>query len=139
MSTSSLNGPSEPRSALAGRTVLLVEDEFLIAADMIDFFEDLGASVVGPFGSVTTALEAIGRGGSRFDIGVLDINLHGGRSWPVAEALSGLSIPFVFVTGYDADTMPEVYRSAPQCMKPVDKLKLLRTIETLLGRRTFGL
>jgi DNA-binding NtrC family response regulator len=117
---------------LSGRTVLLVEDEFLIAADMIDFFEDLGARVAGPFGNVTTALEAIGLEGRRYDIGVLDINLHGGRSWPVADALSALSIPFVLVTGYDADTMPEAYRGAPQCLKPVDKSKLLRIIGGLL-------
>lgn len=85
-------------SALAGRRILVVEDEFVIAALAADLLEGLGASVVGPAGTLEAALELAAT--EDLHAAVLDVNMNGLRSDPVAELLAGRGVPFVFATGY---------------------------------------
>lgn len=122
------NVPAEPESVLAGLAVLLVEDEFLVACELADFLADHGANVLGPAPSVEAALKLIDRHGRRLDGAVLDVNLRGERSFPAADALALLGVPFVFVTGYDPGAMPGRYSSSPHCLKPIDKPVLLRIL-----------
>lgn len=86
--------------SLTGKRILVVEDEFLVAAMLCDFLEDAGAVPVGPVGRVSDGLAAIAAGG--FDLAVLDWNLCGESSEPLAEALAAASLPFVIATGYGA-------------------------------------
>jgi CheY-like chemotaxis protein len=122
---------SEPASAnLKGRRLLIVEDDFLIAADLASSLEELGIDVVGPIGSVEDALGLVESEGERLDAAVLDINVREQRVYPVANALIARGIPFVFTTGYDAVTIPEAYAAAPRCEKPVDRMQLVRWLSS---------
>ena len=113
---------------LHGRRLLVVEDEYLVAADLTESLEEMGAQVVGPVGSVEAALEKVRTDGHRLDGAVLDVNLRGERVYPVAEALAAHGVPFVFATGYDRAAIPEAFSQAPSCGKPVDVKLLARLL-----------
>ena len=118
----------EPQSdALRGRRLLIVEDEYMIAADLASALEEQGAKVIGPAGSIEQALELMDRE-REIDGAVLDINLRGKRAYPVAEALSARGVPFVFATGYDAWVIPEAYTGVPRLEKPVNTRALARLL-----------
>lgn len=85
-------------SAIAGKRILIVEDEFLIATTAGEMLQELGALVIGPASTVDEALAlAEGEG---IDAALLDLNLHGASSAPVAARLEARGIPIVFATGY---------------------------------------
>lgn len=107
--------------ALEGRALLVVEDEYLIAADMTFILEEMGAEVLGPAHSVATALDLIEKHGERLDGAILDINLGNEQVFPVADLLRSRKVPFIFSTGYDASVIPEAYAGIPRCEKPFDK------------------
>jgi DNA-binding LytR/AlgR family response regulator len=111
---------------LRGRRLLVVEDEYLIAADLTASLESLGVEVIGPAASVEEALSYIENNYGRLDGAVLDINLRNERVYPVADALTALGVPFVFTTGYDAAAVPAAYARAPRCEKPIDETQLVR-------------
>ena len=119
---------------LTGRRVLIVEDRYLIASEMAEEVRRLGAEVVGPSPSVARARELIESGAP--DVALLDINLDGEEVFPVAEQLAAHGVPFVFLTGYDADVLPDVWRDRPRVDKPVDVRELRAQLEGAL--RTGG-
>jgi DNA-binding response OmpR family regulator len=117
------------RRPLAGRRVLVVEDEALIAMELEVLLVQGGAIVLGPVPDIARALPLIER--DRPEGAILDVNLNGQLSLPIAEALDERSIPFVVVTGYSASQIgPPLLRDAPRVTKPVDGAVMLR----LLGR-----
>jgi CheY-like chemotaxis protein len=111
---------------LEGRRILVVEDDYLVAEDICAILQDAGAVAVGPVGRVSEALELIRRNKDSLDGVVLDIDLHGETSYPVADALVAHDIPFIFATGYNTDAIRSAYHHYPRCLKPVDLLHLLR-------------
>jgi DNA-binding LytR/AlgR family response regulator len=118
-----------PVRPLRGRRLLVVEDDYMVAVELARSLEEMGAQVIGPVGSVKDALAMVEMADARVDAAVLDINLHDERVYPVADALAGRGVPFVFVTGYDALAIPEPYVSwAPRLQKPVDKALLARAL-----------
>jgi CheY-like chemotaxis protein len=125
---------SRPES-LQGRCLLVVEDEYLIAADLAASLESLGVQVIGPAASVEEALLLVEMNGGRLDGAVLDINLRNERVYPVADVLTARGIPFVFTTGYDAVALPVSYARAPRCEKPVDQAQLVRSLSNAGSRR----
>jgi CheY-like chemotaxis protein len=80
--------------------VLLVEDELLVAMEMEEALRDLGCEVLGPAATVEEALRLAQSEAGRIDAAVLDINLAGRPSFPVADLLAGRGVPVVFATGY---------------------------------------
>lgn len=122
--------PDGTSDLLNGRHVLVVEDEYFIADDMRRVFEESGAQVIGPVGSVNDALEMI-RETPRIDGAVLDINLREVMVFPVADALRARGVPFVFATGYEENAVPSRLRDAIHCEKPVEPIRLA---EVLFGR-----
>jgi CheY-like chemotaxis protein len=116
-------------SALHRRRFLVVEDEYLVAATMVDALEELGAEAIGPAGTVEDALRLIESEGSRLDGAVLDVNLHGVKVFPVARALAAHGVPFIFATGYDAIAIPEEFGQVPRCEKPVGKALLAKSLK----------
>ena len=126
--------PPAPAGAtpLAGRRVLVAEDEYLLAYDLADMLEERGAEVAGPVGRVAEAL-ALLRGGPAPDAAILDINLQGEKVYPVADALRGSGVPFVFTTGYEAWAIPSVYEDVPRVEKPVEAEHLLALLHRLLA------
>jgi CheY-like chemotaxis protein len=112
---------------LAGRRVLLVEDEYFIADDTARIFEAGGAEVIGPVASMDEAL-ALVADTPRLDGAVLDINLQGEMAYLVADALAQRGVPYVFATGYDETSVPERYAAVIRCEKPVDPQKIAKAL-----------
>jgi CheY-like chemotaxis protein len=107
--------------------VLLVEDESLVAMVLEDMLADFGCEVVGPSANVAEALALAERGG--FDLALLDVNLgDGATSFPVADRLRAMGVPFAFVTGYGVDGVRPDLRDAPVLSKPIEMAVLARIL-----------
>ncbi|WP_207456351.1 response regulator [Azospirillum sp. SYSU D00513] len=113
-------------SALSSLTLLVVEDEPLVAMSIEDTLEEMGVRIVGPAGSVSKALGLVESGG--FDAALLDVNLRGERVDAVADRLAAGGIPFVFTTGHGADGLPENHRGRPVLPKPFTDSDLVRAL-----------
>jgi CheY-like chemotaxis protein len=100
----------------ASLRVLVVEDEAYIALMISDMLTDLGHQPVGPAMRLEEALEAARR--EPIDAAVLDVNLGGAKSFPIADVLRGRRVPFVFATGYGVDGLSEAYRDVKTLEKP---------------------
>ena len=98
------------------RSILVVEDEPLIAMMLEDFLESLGHSVSATCESVTEALVQADKGG--FDLAILDVNLKGESVWPVASRLREKNEPFVIATGGHVDPPPAEFATVPVIEKP---------------------
>lgn len=83
-----------------------------------DLIEDMGADVAGPASSVPEAVAQLAVGGIAGAL--LDVNLRGTMSYPLAAALRDEGVPFIFVTGYGPDDLDPGFRDAPQIRKPLD-------------------
>ncbi len=116
--------------------VLVVEDEPLIAFDVADHLRDAGFEVVGPAASVSAALRLIESQGC--DLAVLDVNLGRETAAPIAEVLNTKSLPFIALSGYSSDQLPEIFQRAPLLTKPVDSKKLVSVLRRCLDRRPKG-
>jgi DNA-binding response OmpR family regulator len=101
---------------LAGKRVLIVEDEMLVALLIEDFLTEMGCSTLGPCGSVAKALVAART--ETFDLAVLDVNLAGEKVYPVAEVLLQRHIPFLFLSGYGDEAIPPGHGEWKVCAKP---------------------
>jgi hypothetical protein len=66
------------------------------------------------------------------DAVVLDVNLNGQMSYPIADALAARGVPFVFSTGYDKDTLLDRHRTFPVSQKPIQQSELSDTLAKLL-------
>lgn len=119
----------KPAAPLAGLTILLVEDQYLLADELRGMLAAAGADVLGPVGTVSAALALISR--TSPDLAVLDVNLRRETVFPVAEALRRAGAPFIFVTGYEDWVIPQIYRDAPILEKPVSAPALVRAAEAL--------
>jgi CheY-like chemotaxis protein len=117
-------------SPFSGRRVFVVEDEMVVAWLLEDMLAELGCVVIGPAAKVNQALVMIEA--NAIDVAVLDVNLNGEMSYPIADALSARGVPFVFVTGYDKDSMLEGYRIRPVLQKPFHRAELSTTLARLL-------
>jgi CheY-like chemotaxis protein len=115
-----------------GTRVLIVEDEAIIAMTAEDMIEEMGGTVAATATTFGEALAAAERGA--FDVALLDINLNGIDSLPVAALLRALGRPFVFTTGYGAAGSGEEYADAPLVTKPYRLHELAAAIGAALGR-----
>ncbi|MBD0275817.1 MAG: PAS domain-containing protein, partial [Acetobacteraceae bacterium] len=88
------------RGELAQRRIPLVEDELLVAMDVENTLRDLGCEVAGPAAALDEALRLAQAEAGRIDAAVLDVNLAGRPSFPVADLLVRRGVPVVFTTGY---------------------------------------
>jgi CheY-like chemotaxis protein len=98
------------------RSILLVEDDNLVAMLAEDMLVELGYELHGNPRNVAEALLAVKRGG--FDAAMLDVNLAGEKVFPVADALAASGIPFIFSTGYGEQSVPTPYGDRPVAAKP---------------------
>jgi CheY-like chemotaxis protein len=109
---------------LNGLRILVAEDEYFIAEEIVGLFEDVGAKVIGPARTVDAAM-ALVSAGKPLHGAVLDISLHGEMVYPVADELAKRGVPFVFTTGYDKSTVPVRFAAVARCEKPVDPNQIL--------------
>ena len=125
-----LNKVDKPR-------VLVVEDEALVGIMIQECLTELGFQIIGPVCTASDALQAAKDGD--FDAAILDINLGDGMVYQVAEILAWRHVPFVFVTGYDADSVDSRFREIPVLQKPVDRALLQKLFARGAGRSMAGL
>lgn len=102
---------------LAGRRVLVVEDEYVLAEDLLEGLLRCGVQVMGPVASVNEALDLL-RTGLSPHLAILDIKLGNELVYPVADALRAQGVPFMFVTGCDGWNIPQAYADVPSAPKP---------------------
>ncbi len=101
----------------ASRSVLIVEDEPLIAMMLEDFLDSLGHTVAGTAETLDEALAKVAAGG--FDLAILDVQLKDGKKiWPVADALVAAGKPFIIATGGHVEPPPAEHADAPVLSKP---------------------
>jgi CheY-like chemotaxis protein len=120
-------------TALQGRRILVVEDDFLIALSMCETLKGAGATVLGPVGRIKDAVRFVQDRAGDFDEAVLDLDLHGQRSYPVADALVEAGRGFVFTTGFDMVSISKEYAMHPCCSKPVSTSALIVALCALSG------
>jgi two-component SAPR family response regulator len=113
--------------------VLVVEDEMMVSMLLEDMLSDIGCTAVGPATRMEPASRLIENVG--FDVAILDVNLNGDETYPIADALAARAIPFVFASGYSSGRLREEYRSIPSLAKPFQQQELERTLAAALGRR----
>ena len=116
-------------AAAAPPRILVVEDEFLIAIDVVSALEQAGADVLGPVPSVHAAMEMLEAG--TVDAAVLDIDLRGVAVYPVADVLLARGVPFVFATGYDLAQFDPRYAEVTRFEKPFDPRSVAATVMAL--------
>lgn len=117
---------------LAGNRILVVEDEFLLAMDIESAIREAGGEVVGPVVSLEEAVATAER--EELDAAVLDLNLRGEMSYPVAEVLDSRHIPFLFATGYSQGRLADPFQSRPCLRKPFTWSALTAALERLVVR-----
>jgi DNA-binding NtrC family response regulator len=115
------------------RTILIVEDEPLIAMMLEDFLDTLGHRVAASCDNLADALGHVADGG--FDVAILDVRLRDGEQiWPVADALADAGKPFVLATGGHVEPPPARHADAPVLAKPYTLDGIEPVIEQALAR-----
>jgi DNA-binding response OmpR family regulator len=122
--------------AFSGRRVLLAEDTMFVADEIEHMLQEFGFEVVGPFPRLKGVLGAAAS--EPLDLALLDVNLNEEAVFPAAEELLGRGVPFIFLTGYDAKSLPEEYRSFPRLTKPFGEGELRAIIDEVLGSPAGG-
>ncbi|MFN3814889.1 response regulator [Brevundimonas sp.] len=119
-------------NALAGRKVLVVEDESLVAMLLETILEDMGCIPVGP---VSTVDEGVHKAENEpdLDLALLDVNVAGREVFPVADALAKRGVPVVFSTGYGEAGLPEKWRGANALQKPFSEAAVRDAMLNALG------
>ena len=116
--------------SIRNKRILVVEDEPLVAMDLVATLEEEGCKVVGPANSVDSAKILIEQ--DQFDAALLDANLGGQAVDELAAALTRRNVPFAFVTGYGRQNLPESFRSAPLIAKPFARNELVAVLTRLI-------
>ncbi|CAN5275149.1 hypothetical protein BH10PSE6_BH10PSE6_19550 [soil metagenome] len=118
--------------SLSGRRVLVVDDEFFVAVHIETLLEDFGCEVVGPVATIEEALALVGS--EKLDGALLDANLNGISSAPIAAELRDRAIPFLVITGYGQLALADAaLNSAPRLSKPFDTAGLEKALAAMLG------
>lgn len=136
MSTNNISTDSPVRTnakgPLAGRRILLAEDEGLIALELQRMLQDFGCDVIGPLASVNKVLESVQRGD--LDGAILDVNLRGQQIFEILPTLQRLGLRLIITSGYADETLfPAPFRAMPRIAKPFDQRELRRICEQVFA------
>lgn len=112
--------------------ILIVEDEFLVAMLLEDLLSEIGYSSVTCITRLDKALQFVDQ--TPLDLAILDVNLGGEQSFPIAEVLRRRGIPFIFATGYGAEGLVGEFHNELVLQKPYEPVELKRAIEEVLAR-----
>ena len=123
---------SRPTGALRDRRILVVEDEYMIAQEIVGVLADAGAEILGPVPRLAAATQLIASE-NRIDGALLDVNLGNDAIWPAVDALLARHIPLVLATGYDASAIPPAYAHLPRCEKPISGQDLAHALAQVLA------
>ena len=120
--------------ALRGRTVLVAEDEYYLADYIVSAIQSAGGRVQGPFPSVEQSLDQLSETADRPDAATLNVNLLDGPSYPVADALAGAHIPFLFASANSSSTLPARFSRSPLLSKPFAAYQVVQALLALLDQ-----
>ncbi len=115
---------------LHGRRILVVEDSPVVAEACHDMLRDMGCRVVGPATNMAAALQLATE--EELDGALVDINIRGGKAFPVLKILNERGIPFLLASGYADWSMPEEWQDRPRLAKPYSPNLLRESLITLL-------
>lgn len=119
-----------PAKQISTKSVLVVEDDVLLAMDLAEQLQSSGFEVLGPCTSTQDALKILER--ENCDAAVLDINLGSETSEVVAHTLKSNGIPFVVASGYSLSQYPKVFSSVPALSKPIQTERLIALLNNSL-------
>lgn len=125
-------GDQAPGAALAGRRVMVVEDEYFLADDIRRKLDDLGVRIVGPVADIRDATRLLQK--EKVDAAVLDVNVASEMVFPLARALRSRNVPFLFTTGYDRSILAPEFDDVQLLVKPLDLEVLVRELTNLVRR-----
>ena len=128
-------GGASLSNAQSNRRVLLIEDETSVAGTLRGMLSALGYAIAGTTSRLDEAIGILDR--EPIDAVVLDIDLHGQASYPIADELAARGIPFIFSTGYGAHSLPEGYEGFPLLKKPFRRSALGEALANLLMARAW--
>ncbi len=115
---------------LAGRRVLIVEDESLVAMLLETILEDMGCVPVGPAANIDDGMTLVAEA---LDAALLDVNVAGRQVFPVAQALRDRGVPFVFSTGYGEGGLPDEWRGQATLQKPFSEAAVRDALMKAMG------
>ncbi|MBV9653216.1 MAG: response regulator [Acetobacteraceae bacterium] len=116
---------------LSRHRILVIEDDYFLATDAARALLSAGAIIVGPCPTEGAARAQLD--GERPDAAVVDINLGPGPSFELAKLLTERGIPFVFLTGYDQQIIPDGFTHITRLEKPIQSWQLVEAISRSLG------
>ncbi len=115
---------------LAGKHIMIVDDEPLLAFDLSDVLTAHGGQIVGPCHSLPEAFDELSRSRGRVDIAVLDVHVGKDIVWPFARRLRDEGVPFFFVSAVcSPDEIDPDFRDVPCLRKPLDYAQLRDTFK----------
>jgi CheY-like chemotaxis protein len=115
---------------LAGRRVLVIEDEYFLADDIVQALTALGARIIGPYGDLGEATEVVDRD-IAIDVAIMDINLRSEMVFPLARMLRARKVPLVFTTGYDRSAIEPDFNDVRLWHKPLDLKAIARDLASM--------
>jgi CheY-like chemotaxis protein len=108
------------------RRVLVIEDEVIVGMLLEDMLGELGCEVAAVSTHIEEALQLART--LDIDLAILDVNLGGKQSFPVADVLKSRGVPFMFATGYGAQILKPPYSGTPTLQKPFQLDDLQRVL-----------
>jgi two-component system, response regulator PdtaR len=111
-------------------TVLLAEDEALIAMDIEARLQAFGLKVLGPAATVAAATNLVDQ--NRPDAALLDVNLRGELITPIVVKLQASRVPLVLMSAYEEFHLPKELHGIPNLSKPLFTQKLWRALNAML-------
>jgi two-component sensor histidine kinase/CheY-like chemotaxis protein len=126
--------PHPAQRTLQGKRILVIEDEPLVSMDIESYLTGSGATAVGPAGTIERARQLIDS--ESFDAALMGANLGGEPVDELAKLLSAKGIPFLFLTGYGRDALPEAFRHAGMIGKPYTREQLIAAAAKLFEARS---
>jgi DNA-binding response OmpR family regulator len=122
---------TEDPGPLAGRRVLVIEDEYFLADDIVRALTALGARIVGPYGDLDEAADVVERD-IAIDAAIVDINLRNDMVFPLARVLRSRKVPFVFTSGYDKASIEPEFHDVRLWGKPLDMNAMARELTSII-------
>ena len=122
--------PESP-GPLTGRRVLVVEDEYFLADDIVRALTVLGARIVGPYADLDEAIEVVDRD-IAIDAAIVDINLRNEMAFPLVRVLRSRKVPFVFTSGYDRSSIEPEFQDVRLWGKPLDIKTMARELTSMM-------
>ena len=119
--------------SLAGRAVLVVEDNGLLCCVIEETLREAGCTVVGPYARLPEAMAALPT--ADIDVALLDINLRGVLVSPLADQLERRGVPFLLTSAYPSDEVPHALQAAMQLRKPYTDEDLLERLAALIAAK----